>query len=657
MNLNLQKLIKESFALKVFVTFTVFISVISFFLTAFFIHHQTKSISANLIKDGTLLSKILAYNSRIGVFSESGELIKDAIDGVLVQKGVLEVMVFNLEGQLLGKKRRDGVFPGKSVEGPEGGRNKIFEKLKNSKTSFCLEDDNKLEFWSPVISGSHYLSEEALFFDADTHKGGDGIIGFVNVTIAKEAMKKQINDLLFKSILMGIAFLMMGSGIVYIIAKGVTMPLNKLTEDIKTFGIEGIIKNVEAETEDEIGKLAKAFNDMSESLKRRELEKGHLEEQLRQSQKMEAIGTLAGGIAHDFNNILTTIIGYVDILQAKMGEDSPLTDHVEQILASAERAVTLIQNLLLFSRKQISKPGPINLNENIKNIKKLLAKLIREDIEFRLELTGDDLIIMADSGQIDQTLMNLVANARDAMPAGGILTIATESVEMNKEAFMADNRTWGRYALLSVIDTGEGMNENTMERIFNPFFTTKEVGKGTGLGLSMIYGIVKQHKGYIDVLSKPDKGTTFKIYLPLIESKIENKKSKSLPFPEGGTETVLVAEDDEDIRTLSKIILEQNGYNVIEAIDGEDAVSKFIKNKEKIQLLILDVIMPKKDGKEAYEEIRKMRVDIKVLFISGYTSDLIDKRGIIEEGGGFLYKPFSSEILLQKIRQVLDSNS
>ena len=370
---------------------------------------------------------------------------------------------------------------------------------------------------------------------------------------------------------------------------------------------------------------------------------------------MEAIGTLAGGIAHDFNNILTAIIGYGNLLQMQLDEDSPSIHNVEQILASAERATNLTQNLLAFSRKQLINPRPINLNESIKDVKKLLAMLIREDIEIKVELTREDLVVMADSGQIEEVLMNLATNARDAMPDGGVLTIATESVELNREFFKAgDHERPGRYGLLSVTDTGIGMDEKTKEKIFDPFFTTKEVGKGTGLGLSMIYGIVKQHEGYLDVSSNPGEGTTFRIYLPLVEAEVEKKKSKSLYPPAGGTETVLLAEDDESVRMLIKEVLERSGYEVIEAIDGEDAVRKFMENEEKIQIFLTDVVMPKKNGKEVYEEIIKTKPDIKALFISGYASDVIHKQGIIEEGINFISKPVLPEVRLRKIREVLD---
>lgn len=380
-------------------------------------------------------------------------------------------------------------------------------------------------------------------------------------------------------------------------------------------------------------------------------ERKKLEEQLRQSQKMEAIGTLAAGIAHDFSNILTAIIGYGDMLRMLMGEGNPLRTYVDDILAASERAAHLTRSLLALSRKQIMSPKPVNLNEIVKRIDKFLMRVIGEDIELKTTLSEEDLTVMADSGQIEQVLMNLATNARDSMPDGGMLTIKTERVDISGPHGYIEP---GSYAVIAVSDTGKGMDEETRQRIFEPFFTTKELGKGTGLGLSIVYGIIKQHNGEINVYSEPGKGTTFKIYLKLIESKVKGKETAEVLRPVGGTETILVAEDDPGVRRLFKSVLEGYGYTVIEAVDGEDAVVKYIENKDRIQLLIFDVVMPKKNGKEAYEEIRKMRGDIRVIFSSGYSADIIYKKGMLEEGITLITKPVAPNLLLSKTREVLD---
>ncbi|OGW65544.1 MAG: hypothetical protein A2222_02675, partial [Nitrospirae bacterium RIFOXYA2_FULL_44_9] len=374
-----------------------------------------------------------------------------------------------------------------------------------------------------------------------------------------------------------------------------------------------------------------------------------LEAQLQQSQKMEAVGTLTGGIAHDFNNILTAIIGYGNILKMKLEKESPLLGYTDQILASADRAANLTQSLLAFSRKQVINPKPVNLNEITASIEKILLRIIGEDIELKTTLSGmRDLRVMADAGQIEQVLMNLAANARDAMPEGGTLTIETGLEELDLDFLkIHEYGKQGMYAILTVTDTGHGMDENTRQRIFEPFFTTKEVGRGTGLGLSMVYGIIKQHSGYINCYSEPEKGTTFKIYLPVIESATEKTKKEEHITLSGGTETILLAEDEEEVRKLMRLALEEAGYKVIEAVDGKEAIEKFRENKDSIGLLLLDVIMPKMNGKGVYEEARKIKPGIKALFSSGYPADFIHKKGILEEGLNFISKPASPHEFLK----------
>ncbi len=382
-----------------------------------------------------------------------------------------------------------------------------------------------------------------------------------------------------------------------------------------------------------------------------------LEEQLRQAQKMESVGLLAGGVAHDFNNVLTAIIGYGNLLQMKLAKTDPLRSYAENIITTAQRAAQLTQSLLAFSRKQVINPVPIELNGIILRVEKLLKRLIREDIELITRLAPADTTVMADSVQVEQVLMNLVTNARDAMPGGGTLTISTEIEELHKDLVAVHGYGKpGTYVRLSIADTGAGMDERTRERIFEPFFTTKEMGKGTGLGLASVYGLIKQHQGFIDVESEPGRGTTFHVYFPALKLKRGTEKAGA-PAEEvlkGGTETLLVAEDDEIIRTLTSSILTEFGYTVIVAKDGNDAVSVFRENRDRINLLLLDVIMPRKSGKDACEEMRSIKPDIKVLFISGYSADMISKEGILEKGSGFISKPVSPSELLRKVREALD---
>ncbi len=386
-------------------------------------------------------------------------------------------------------------------------------------------------------------------------------------------------------------------------------------------------------------------------------ERKRLEEQLIQSQKMEAIGQLAGGVAHDFNNILTSIIGYGNLIQMKISDNEKLAQYMDPLLVSADKAKHLTQALLAFSRKQIISPRPIDLNEVIENVKAFLIRLIGEDIELKTHFTEKDLVVFADAGQIDQILMNFATNARDAMPDGGTFGIDTNVVTID-EIFSKKHHYGkpGQYALMRIFDTGVGINKKIQEHIFEPFFTTKEVGKGTGLGLSIVYGIVKQNNGYINVYSEPGHGTVFKIYLPLIQSKIEQEKSEPSEKPRGGSETILLAEDDTQTRAIIKEVLKEYGYTIIEAVDGEDAIIKYNKFHKEIALMVVDVIMPKKDGRNVYEEIKKSYPGAKALFISGYTADIIHKKGIVEENIHFLEKPIIANIFLTKVRSILDNN-
>ena len=381
-----------------------------------------------------------------------------------------------------------------------------------------------------------------------------------------------------------------------------------------------------------------------------------LEEQLRHAQKMEAVGTLTGGIAHDFNNILTSIIGYTDLLSMTIAENDQTRGFLDQILAASRRAANLTQNLLAFSRKQITSPKPVDINESIRTVENMLHRLIGEEIELRTKLSDADLTILADAGQMEQVLMNLAVNARDAMPGGGTLLITTSVAEID-DHYIAHNGYGkaGTYVVVSVTDSGLGMDARTKRRIFEPFFTTKEMGKGTGLGLSIVYGIVKQHNGYIDCESEPGKGTTFTIYFPLNTARTEQAAPARPAQLRGGTETVLVTDDDEGVRRITRTMLEHLGYTVIMAADGKDAVEVFTDHKDRIDLLILDVIMPKKNGKQVYDEVRRIRPGVKTLFTSGYTADVISSKGMLEEGMHFISKPASLRELSQKIRDVLDA--
>ena len=383
-------------------------------------------------------------------------------------------------------------------------------------------------------------------------------------------------------------------------------------------------------------------------------ERKNLEAQLLQAQKMEAVGTLAGGVAHDFNNILTVIMGLANIIQMSIDPHDHLRQFVDQIVASSEKAADLTQSLLAFSRKQQIEVKPCDMKTVVASAAKLLKRLLPEDVELRVETADDKAVAMLDVAQIDQVLMNLATNARDAMPNGGSLTIGAKAVALDetfKKIHGFGNQ--GRYALFSVSDTGTGMDEKTMARIFDPFFTTKEVGKGTGLGLSSVYGIVKQHGGYIDVRSELRKGTTFEIYLPLANLTVRKTTRPNLKA-RGGSELVLVIEDDADVRNIITKILSDQGYITLEAANGDDGIRVFSEHKDEIRLVILDVVMPGKNGKVVFDEISRTDPRVKAIFVSGYTGDIVIEKGVRKDSLDFLQKPISVVKLLAKVREVLD---
>jgi two-component system, cell cycle sensor histidine kinase and response regulator CckA len=391
--------------------------------------------------------------------------------------------------------------------------------------------------------------------------------------------------------------------------------------------------------------------------KQAEEEREQLEGQLRQAQKMEAIGQLAGGVAHDFNNLLQAMLGYGEIALNGVEGDSSVHADIEEVLKAGHRAKTLVRQLLAFSRRQVLEMQDVDLNLLIGDLMKMIRRVIGEHITLEV-ISGHELgVVRADAGQLEQILMNLCVNARDAMPEGGTITIETENVLIDD--MYADTHPWvepGRYVLTSVTDTGCGMDEETIGSIFEPFFTTKEVGEGTGLGLSTVYGLVKQHLGVVHAYSELDRGTSFKVYLPVIERSAAAVGDKIEGPVVGGSETILLAEDDDAVRELTASILERAGYTVFVVSDGEEALRTFEEHADEIDLALLDVVMPGLGGRSVFEAIRATHPRTRVLFSSGYSMNAVHTNFVLDEGLTLLRKPYQRDELLRKLREVLDGS-
>ena len=453
---------------------------------------------------------------------------------------------------------------------------------------------------------------------------------------------------------LGLIVVLAGVMLVYVISDTFTKPLGSLVEGVRALEEGDFSYPLTAAGGDEVARVARAFESMRNTLERNQEQREQLEEQLRQAQKMDALGRLAGGVAHDFNNLLTVIKGNSDLALERIRPGDAVRGNCEQIRRVADRAALLTRQLLAFSRRQMLQPKILDLNELIVEMGRLLQRLLREDIEYKVQL-GEPLgRVQADPGQMEQVLLNLIVNAADAMPKGGTLTVETENVCVDENYAQARAPLApGDYVMLAVSDTGFGMEESTKARIFEPFFTTKEPGKGTGLGLATVYGVVKQSSGYIFVDSEPGAGARFEIYLPRVPEKVQEAAAEERATKvRGGRETVLLVEDEADVRTLTCEFLQAAGYQVLTAADGEEGLTIGEQFRHEIDVVVTDVVMPRMRGPEMVKRLKRMLPDLKVVYMSGYTEEFSEGQSLLEDAF-FIQKPFSRDGLLRKIHDAL----
>ncbi|MDY7031238.1 MAG: ATP-binding protein [Thermodesulfobacteriota bacterium] len=654
---NLLKAYRENFGIRVFMIFSIFIFVISASFTAFFIYHQSRSLTENLIHKGKLMAGILAHNSRIGVFSENMDLLKNSIEGAFQQKEVIETSIFNSEGLLLTRRVRFEIQARERlVKESEGELQELSRKLSTLKSPLYTEQKYYFVFLSPVLSTSLYSTEESLFFRNPPSETDVKIIGYVRILVDRMSLNRQINTLLLKSTLIGFVFLMIGFSIIYIAVKGVTRPLDTLTESVKTLGKGENVEIVPVDSKDEIGKLAMAFNDMSQSLKEREFEKQRLEEQLRHAQKMEAIGTLAGGIAHDFNNILGGIMGYIELIAMDAPKGTSLEHNLNEMMKASRRAADMIKQILAFSRQDQKERSPIHIELIVREALRMLRASLPSTIEIHHDIKRDLPSVLSDPTQIHQIMMNLCTNAAHAMrDNNGLLEVSLSKVNIDAAtAAQHPDLTSREYMRLTVSDTGCGMEPATIERIFEPYFTTKRPGEGTGMGLAVVHGIVKDNEGAIFVHSEVEEGTTFQIFLPTTE-RVINEEPVEIEDVPTGNERILFVDDETALVDISQQMLGRFGYEVVTDTSSVEALAIFQADPYKFDLVITDMTMPKMTGAELAKRIMEIRPDMPIILCTGFSEIISEERakgiGIRE----FVMKPMIGREMAKLIRNVLDS--
>ena len=630
------------------ITFVLWLSILILSLTI--LARQKDQLYSRTVEMGKVSLNYFAMNANIPLLNDDivrlNRLIKDAAS----VKGILYAAIVDRNNRI--RAHTDSNNIGNTLQLPqntEGGR----------------KDENVGYFDYTLPSGTHVLnlSRPITFKDKE--------LGMVHIGLSLDFINHLIYQESVSILILSLFIVLFGIAIAFLLGIGFSRPISKLVEATQEIGKGNLHYRITMKRKDEFGDLASAFNYMADDLDKKatanaqlfservraEKESRKLEEQLHQSQKMDAVGQLAGGIAHDFNNSLTLIKVCSQLALQELGEGDPIREKIQKIDEATQRSGDLVRQLLTFSRRQVVEMKVLDLNHLLTNLDKMLRRVIGEDIELNNKLSEGLRMVKADPGQIEQVVVNLTLNARDAMPNGGKLVIETANAELDQGYAREHIQvTPGPYVELSVSDTGKGMISEVRQHIFEPFFTTKEAGKGTGLGLFMVYGIIQKHGGHIVVESEPGVGSTFKVYLPQADEQMEAARGELLEkkLPRGG-ETVLVVEDDNDLRSLMAQALRQQGYRALEAANGEEGLLLFDKYRQEINLVVTDIVMPVMSGFELTDLLMPLCAKMKVLYISGYPDNPALQNRYLNREANFLAKPFSLEDLAIKVRKVLDT--
>ncbi len=661
MQFNFLRSFRKKFGLKIFAIFTFLIFALTVSLTFLFYRHERKEVTDSLIENNLLLADILAYNSRLGVFSESAEQLRIPMEGIFQQRETVAVSVYSLEGRFLAGRERPEKEEWKAAAAADQRARAIaadmLAKLQTSSSPFFLETPDRMEFWSPVLTSTGPREAEALFLEGQSSSGSERRSGFVRIIISKTDLRKKLRSLLLESILIGLIFLAAGAAFVYWAIKRLINPLDKLIGGVQTLERGNFGEKVAVETEDEIGRLALAFNQMSATLLRREMEKKQIEERLRHSQRMEAIGTLAGGIAHDFNNILGVIVGNTEMALSACPGEVEAQRCLREIFKAGVRARDLVRQILTFSRQGRQERHPSPIAPVIEEALLMMRASLPATVEIHQDIKPGLAAVLTDPTQIHQVVMNLCTNAGHAMEnGGGVLEVKLREVEIGAgDPVLGSDMPPGRYQILTVSDTGQGMETAVQERIFDPFFTTKEPGKGTGMGLSVVHGIVKSHGGKITCESVPGKGTTFDVFFPTTEDKAREVPEQIDSLPRG-RESVLFVDDEAALADVGRQLLAGLGYDVVATRGSMEALAIFQDQPGRFELLITDNTMPNMTGMELIRNIKLLRPDLPVILCTGYSEGLSEEEVRACGIGGVLMKPIIRKNLARAVRQVLEES-